>query len=716
MRLRWQLPCQTRRAELLLSKRTQSCRTGSEQCKTSCVTTVRLVSPVQGTPLTAIDADPEGPPSSSSDPTTQTLPAPAPSRPKLLSIKTSSPPSATPTVFPNLTHGRNASASGSALSHPTLRPELRSKKSLPDLRIGQSPSPSTSHFSGTISQANPEGGFPPLPSPSGAIVFNDLHNPKVRINASPDDSKSAPSERHSGAYFRRLSMLPANTASKSLPMPVLEMVDGIRGILFSLSQVYSALKHFVLFATQDRLPVALTKLLATADVAMGSLINALDRFDSSSRRRQCAEAAQVAREVFEACRGSIGVFSRLVGVLGLQLKMITSQSDTRYIRTLVLMLYGSLGEISVAWQSMAPHAAQVAQYLSNTSSVKALSPTSGSSHHLQPVIPPAASSTSTSLESGMPPSAPQKQNTLPIATSQPLNTRPSTEQLTARARRHAGSFSVEDVRLGAHLPPAMSPTTTNAALLVSPSASSPTSPDSAPEGNPSMLSAAGSMRPRPGAPALASLPIGQNSSGMPYMDLMATLEGQPPTPMAPMPPSLQQQNVHPTIPLHRSHPSSGRAVTKFETARPAHNRGLSRQAQPSPSPSTTGLMLPPRSASFSTSARPNSPYATRQADSDYFDIVEQTTTVVFSVCNMLVESLSESNARHATKSISDLLELCDMSIQAARRLTSSLENTKQAENGHNPEFLALSNQHLCDDSSVFSRVRTSLSRRPKQSD
>lgn len=656
----------------------------------------------------SVPADAEGPQSGSD------VAPPHPGRPKLLAIKTSPMPPAAPAMSPNLTHhGRNASASGSGMTRSTGRPELRSKKSLPDLRIGQTPSPSTSSFSGTATPANPEN-FPPMPSPSAAISFNELHNPKVRVvDPGGDDGKPAPGERNSGAYFRRLSMLPANTASKALPMPVLEMVDGIRGILFSLSQIYSALKHFVLFATQDRLSVALTKLMTTADVAMGSLINALDRFDSSSRRRQAAEANQIARDVFEACRSSVGVFSRLVGVLGLQLKHITTQSDTRYVRTLLLMLYGSLGEISVAWQSMAPHAAQVAQYLSSSSAAHMSSPKTNGASHLQP-LPPASSSrtftTSPTPDNDQTPQ-PKKQSSLSITTSQPLTPKPSAENLTARARRHAGSFSVEDVQMGAHLPPAMSPTLSSPLSSISASTSLPAPLTAAStESITSTLKAPVAMRPRHGAPALAALPIGQGPSGMPYMDLMATLEGQPPTPMAPLPPPLQHSASHTTVPLHRSQPSSSRATNRLDTARPALNAAGSRtQAQagyhPQPPTSATSLMMPPRSASFSTSARPNSPYATRQADSDYFDIVEQTTTVVFSVCNMLVESLSESNARQGSKSISDLLELCDMSIQAARRLTSSLENTQMAEAGPNPELLAVSNQHLCDDSSVFSRVR-----------
>jgi hypothetical protein len=157
----------------------------------------------------------------------------------------------------------------------------------------------------------------------------------------------------SGAYFRRLSMLPALTTSKTVPLALLAFVDGVRGLLFSLSQIYSSLKQFVVFPAPDRLPSAVSRTMASADDAMGFLIDALDRFDASSRRK--APETSVVREVLETCRENVSAFAKLVNVISTNTKALFGASaDVRYTRTLILALYGAMGEISTSWSSLGP--------------------------------------------------------------------------------------------------------------------------------------------------------------------------------------------------------------------------------------------------------------------------------------------------------------------------------------------------------------------------
>ncbi|GAA6032330.1 hypothetical protein JCM8097_008122 [Rhodosporidiobolus ruineniae] len=241
-------------------------------------------------------------------------------------------------------------------------------------------------------------------------------------------------ERNSGAYFRRLSMLPASTIAKTVPVALLTFADAIRGILFALSQIYSALRQFIVFASQDRLPTLVVRLLSSADKSMSGLINALDRFDSLSRRG-CPEA-EIVRDVFSSCRDNVAVFGRLVGALQPQLKALTATADARYTRTLLLMLYGSMGEIATSWTAVVHLFAGADDDAAG----------GGATLVLQPPTP------SPQLESKPPTTAsPPDSSVLSSSTS---NSGSRLTRQRSTTRRHAGSFSVEDVQLGAVLPPA----------------------------------------------------------------------------------------------------------------------------------------------------------------------------------------------------------------------------------------------------------------------
>lgn len=595
---------------------------------------------------------------------------------------------------PATTHVRNASATASSAA-PRIgsQPELRSKKSLPELRIGQTPTaasmtPSSSQASSSQSQS------PVMPSPSGAVRFNEVHHPRPGVEEGRERGKAPMIERNSGAYFRRLSMLPANTASKALPHHVLETVDGIRSILFSLSQVYSALKQFLVFATQERLPVALTKLMTSADNTMGDFINALDRFDSFSRRRQGADGPQVCRDVLTSCQESIAVYGKLVRVMQIQLKVLTGSADSRYIRTLLLMLHGSMGEIAIAWGNMTKHSAAVAEYI-------AVTPESKPSHSddaavfLQPATPSPQVETPASPFDLQPDRARKgSEQSMKSESSKP----PSADILTARARRHAGSFSVEDVQLGAVMPPAPHG---QPPPPVPPTPSLPSSPPISASGGTLPIKPPGSMRPRPGAPKLATLPPGPGyDKNMPYMDLMATLEGLPPTPQTAAPPTATPG------PLHRSQPSSSSASMLRRESQQAKSSSPPGPTLPNPPKSSASSVtaVPPRSGSVSASGRAMPSYAAKPLDPDFLEIVEQTTNVAFSVCNMLVEDLSDSDSGQRSKQTASLLELCDITSENARRLNSTLDNAKRAESGQSSDVMGIAHRHLSDECNIFARV------------
>ena len=205
----------------------------------------------------------------------------------------------------------------------------------------------------------------PLHSPmleiNGSSAADSAEMPPSRIRrnleqqfAANGNNQQLGSERgNSGAYFRRLSMLPAFTISKAVPPTLLEFIDAIRGILFSLSQVHASIKQCVVFPAPDRLPANLSKIMASGDDAMGFLIDTLDRFDSSSRRGSPDVA--VVKEVIETCRENVAIFGKLVQNIASQIPVLFGPSmDIRYSRTLILSVYGAMGEIATSWAALTP--------------------------------------------------------------------------------------------------------------------------------------------------------------------------------------------------------------------------------------------------------------------------------------------------------------------------------------------------------------------------
>lgn len=240
-------------------------------------------------------------------------------------------------------HTKNASSS--SISPVTARPKLQLPT--PPHSAASTPSRNAGVALANPGQLSPS--FRPDP-PSSQLPPARLRRPLNGLNNNHDKPSF---DRASGAYFRRLSMLPPSTISKAVPDSLLHFIDGIRGILFSLSQIYSSLKQCVVFPARDRLPQALTKIMASADDAMGFLIDALDRFDSSTRRG--TPDVLVVKDVVETCRENVSTFAKLVTCLsGHSGMLFTQDSDTRYTRTMVLALYGSIGEIGMAWSALTP--------------------------------------------------------------------------------------------------------------------------------------------------------------------------------------------------------------------------------------------------------------------------------------------------------------------------------------------------------------------------
>jgi hypothetical protein len=217
-------------------------------------------------------------------------------------------------------------------------------------------------------------------------------------------------ERNS--YFRRFSSQPNSNLNNSVSLPLLALVDSARSLLFAVSQIYQSLEHYTIQAIDDRLSSVLRKVLDPANADMLQLIDSLDRFDSISNKS--SPPPQVCRAVVESCRDTVAVFGKAISVLSLQLKVIAGGDDVRYLRSMLLVLYGASAEIALAWQNLLPHIEAIKFFIYPSKHNRNHSP---SNNKLGEPIP--------------------------------LRTRGGPPRT---ARRHAGSFSSKDVELGKDLP------------------------------------------------------------------------------------------------------------------------------------------------------------------------------------------------------------------------------------------------------------------------
>ncbi|GAA5987709.1 hypothetical protein JCM10908_007178 [Rhodotorula pacifica] len=424
-------------------------------------------------------------------------------------------------------------------------------------------------------------------------------------------------ERNSGAYFRRQSMLPVSTISKTVPTPLLDWIETVRGILFSISQVHAALRQFVVYAAQERLAGPVSRLMGTSDASTTALINALDRFDSLSHRG--TPAPHIIREVFTSCQQSVDLLRTLIDALQAPLRGLTSTADLRYTRTLLLMLFGSIGEIAQAWATIAPSAEEP-----DHPEVATLV--------LQPPTPSASEEAPIRLpESGV--------------------------RLTRQrsvTRRHAGSFSVEDVEMGANLPPAIVPP----------------------------------LPPMPGGPLMLDEQAAAREANLGGSTVRArpTLASRRPSaanaavaPITVPPPLAYEAMVQKAF----EQPMTPGGIGLFERAGMPRQESYSGPDVP-PVPAIPPSAMTSLAAPGPSSANPHRmsrPVSTLNADETFIDQADSTISIASDVYGMLLDSfedpaLSAQFAEIGKRRLRELIDLCQAGNETTVRLEQAVERVR----------------------------------------
>ncbi|OAV95957.1 hypothetical protein PTTG_09120 [Puccinia triticina 1-1 BBBD Race 1] len=664
-------------------------------------------------------------------------------------------------------HNRNASSSSST-QWVRKRPELRLKKSLPDLRRNHAeimversadverayfglnrsahmlPSQPNSGSSVTFSLNSPglvdRGPRSAMALSSGTstpgLTTNNNNNPppsssqvsfnhsdlvsgrsgggsqirRIKIGASADED-SLSGDRNSGAYFRRLSMLPASTISKQVPTPLLQLIDGIRGILFSLSQIYAALKQFVMFATQDRLPGALSRMTSAADDSMGKLINALDRFDSSTRRAQ--PELEVVQQVFKSCRDNVIVFGKLVNVLSIQLKVLTASADVRYSRTLLLSLYGATAEIAMSWQTITPLVDDVISLPSLRKSKPPPPPPplhesneeSSPSSDFQKASSASELRRKISRDTMMEPDQHESSTSKTILNCSSSSAAPTptnhilpsaTGQTSTKGRRHAGSFIAEDVQLGAYISAGPPP-------LPMPSyASFPPSPSPPNDAFGAKSNSAFSDEPRRMQRAqIDPLALGPPSLDPSSKDVLYPSLHSPSLPRSPALTSIAS--------LSSSGPSPfvSDPTTTTSSSSSLLDNDLPRPLPPTAKSTPTSIVdIPERTTS--RLHHPRFDGSLSRTDQDFLDMTEATIDIALSVTSLMLETLRQSSLTSA-----DTLDPSSSKSEAGPSSTSTASVSGRKERKNTSAGVALSKpaelKELCEaEIEVIRRLRASL--------
>lgn len=156
--------------------------------------------------------------------------------------------------------------------------------------------------------------------------------------------RSSPTEMSQGfgAYFRRLSVMPA---SVRVSLSSIKLVEASRGILFALSQIHQAAQQYVGLCGDPTLSRMINRVLYNAKTHVGNLIDALEAHEAKG------EGADVL-PVIEACNACVGAFRLVINILIQHIQDLANRADVRLTRTFLLLIYGAAVELQNSWEGL----------------------------------------------------------------------------------------------------------------------------------------------------------------------------------------------------------------------------------------------------------------------------------------------------------------------------------------------------------------------------
>lgn len=174
-----------------------------------------------------------------------------------------------------------------------------------------------------------------------------LTSPGGTSSSSPNSPRDA--RRHRLAFVKRLSSLPEHKVENEWNNPVIE---GAKGILYALYQIHPQISGLIAAVrnkeVQRRSTLEFTFFNASTHV--DRLNEALEQADLVDVEDEDA-VEKIETTVRQDCATCIMAYTHVTAQLQDNVKKIVAGSDVRYVRTLMLLLYGSMVEVRNAIQS-----------------------------------------------------------------------------------------------------------------------------------------------------------------------------------------------------------------------------------------------------------------------------------------------------------------------------------------------------------------------------
>lgn len=159
-----------------------------------------------------------------------------------------------------------------------------------------------------------------------------------RSPASPADSTIP-----RATYVRRLSSLPERKRESHSPDPV---VEAATGILYALFQIHPLIQN-LLGVTRDNLNkrTSLERIFYNANTHVEELDRHIQNYRTYTEDDEDEEAARSNENVHRACMISVEAYMHVCKQLQDNVGTLMENGDPRYIRSLLLLMWGSLAEI-----------------------------------------------------------------------------------------------------------------------------------------------------------------------------------------------------------------------------------------------------------------------------------------------------------------------------------------------------------------------------------
>ncbi|OBT65270.1 hypothetical protein VE03_04655 [Pseudogymnoascus sp. 23342-1-I1] len=181
-------------------------------------------------------------------------------------------------------------------------------------------------------------------SHGSAIQSGNGSNGNTRSPASPADSTNG-----RGTYVRRLSSLPERKRKSNSPDPIIE---GAKGILFALDQIHPLINSLMgLTRDGSNKRTSLERVFFNATTHVEELDHDIQEYDTYSEEDEEVSPRSNAN-VRRACITCVSAYIHVCTLLSRNVESLLNNGDPRYIRMLLLHIYGCLVEVRNAGTSL----------------------------------------------------------------------------------------------------------------------------------------------------------------------------------------------------------------------------------------------------------------------------------------------------------------------------------------------------------------------------